>query len=100
MVVSMGDGIPEDFLRAIFDAAAHLDAVGTHPGHLGREVALTIGRRRPEILAWFGEREMSGATAHETLEREGHAHGWWRMAHQWSGRAEGNGNQGDMANAG
>ena len=85
----MGDEIPEDYLRAIFDAAAHLDAVGTHPSHLGREVALTLGKKRPEILVWFGERETNGANPHETLEREGRIHGWWRMAHQWSGHPHG-----------
>lgn len=87
----MGDEIPEDFLRAIFDAAAHLDAVGTHPAHLGREVAQTIGRRHPEILAWFGERAVNGDDPRVTLEREGRTHGWWRLAHQWSGHPDANG---------
>jgi hypothetical protein len=79
---------PEEHLRLIFQAAAHLFAVGISIDELGRRVALQVVRQHPEVAAWFAEHLPGYSDAREAIEHEGRRHGWWRMVSDFNGTAE------------
>ena len=79
---------PEAHLRLIFQAAAHLFAVGTPVEDLGRRVSWWVVRQHPDVADWFAEHLPGYSDPRQAIEHEGRRHGWWRMVGDFNGSAE------------